>query len=311
MNWGTLYPSDVVRFVKRYYSTTSSRKNVLRSFRNFATEFYPEMSAEWLDLCRLPAHEHRRQKRADKARVLMKADNPLICDVENYLRIMCELLADKSQAACLAAGLLMATGRRTIEIAECGGLKMARMVAPVHARFWLHFSGPAKKRTKLAPGEIQPIHWDIPVLVNAEQLLHCFNLLRASPEGKKGVKSRFWQRDVKEVLKAKFATSIPEMLPKTCRAIYAKVSYYIFNPVVAVNLWTMRSLGHVKIGTSLNYLSVHVHNVRNPCETQGMILPFIRLGQQPHECANGASQEKSFRFEDSDSKKNIAFTADA
>lgn len=296
-NWGQIYPNHVVLFVQRYYSTIASQKSVLRSFRHFVAKYYPEISQEWTALCKLPRYEHKKQKYIDKQRLLLKAESPPTCDVEFYLRTMCELLSSGT-AACVAAGLLMATGRRTIEIAQCGSLRETRKVHSIHSAFWLQFSGPAKKRKNVNKGPTnganknrypsqqkeQPLRWDIPVLARADQVLACFQFLRSLPEGKKGVKTKFWQTDVKAVLRERFKQRFPELVPKTCRAVYARISYLVFNPVKAVNLWTMHILGHVKPETSMNYLNIHVCNVRNPCETYNLDLPEVRLGQAPNVC---------------------------
>jgi hypothetical protein len=302
MNWGKIYPGEVVSFVQHYYSTIPSQKNVLRSFRNFALTYYPEISTDWIELCKLPAKEHRKQTRLDALKVLYKSENQTSCDVEFYLRVMCELLgSSQSGPAELAAGLLMATGRRTVELAQCGVFNVAKARHVEHQNFWLHFSGPAKKHKPKKPkpgqksqnkrlktyGPESPLHWDIPVLVASEQILACFSHLKKLPEGQKTVKSKFWQVEVKNVLRQRLSPQTLDFLPKTCRAVYARVTHFVFNPPDAsVNLWAMRALGHARVETSMNYLSVHVYNVRNPCETFNMRLAEIRLGQTPNICSS-------------------------
>jgi hypothetical protein len=294
LSWNQLDPYDIVDFVRTVYSTTSSQSNSLRAFRRFATRYYPEIPQSWVRAIRLTRKEFTRQNRKTAARVAQKAETPLNCNVQRYLACMCEFLAAEQQdPAKLAAGLLMATGRRTIEIASCGSFRRPTKVhSDTQPHFWVRFSGPAKRKnaaqarqpyqtslhaqkTVAAPSStsyvLPPSAWDIPVLARGDQVLASFQRFRELA-GEKSIASRFWQNQVKNVLKAKF----PDFIPKNCRAIYSVLTHNLFNPFMALNFWTKMILGHTSVRISHAYLNVRLTQLLPPDEPGAIILPEFR-----------------------------------
>lgn len=267
--WDTLYPSDIVAFVESVYSTTSSQSCALRSFRAFARRYYPEIPDSWVGRAKLPRFKIYLQRKKDAQRVQEKADNPLTCNVQAYLAFMCELLA-KDDVVALGLGLLMATGRRTKEIATCGKLRPTRKAHVENRSYWLRFSGPAKKRK----AESAKLAWDIPLLAHGEQVFAAFTRFRELAAGT-NVKSKLWQQDIKALLHDRF----PDFALKTCRAIYTRLSFELFNPFVAINTWTMRILGHTSIRIGLAYLNVRLANCRTPEDTHGILLPGFDMSR--------------------------------
>jgi hypothetical protein len=281
LHWHELEPYEIVEFVQTYHKTIAGQKNALLRFRKFAEKYYADVvSAEWLQYCKLPRSQLEIQRTLDTRQVVLKAQSPVNCDVQYYLQVMCEFLANDSDVVSLAAGLLMATGRRTIELAECGQLSMTRQRHMIHPTYWVKFRGPAKKQDQ---DKAKKIAWDIPVLANSDQIISKFHKLRALGDGM-SVKSAIWQSSLKALFRSKFGKVFPELLPKTCRAVYAVVSMQMFNPFMAVNFWTKEILGHTSVQTSMNYLSVHLSNVRLPCETFGIDLPGFRLHESSPAC---------------------------
>lgn len=273
--WDEIPPEHVASFVREYYSTTNSQSEAIRSFREFARRFYPEIPEGWVKRCKLQRQEFHVQVSKSRQRVAENAVAPLMCDVRKHLQVMCFMLAQEDDAASLALGLLMATGRRTAEIASESRLTATRKAHEPRG-FWLRFVGPVKGKAK---GVELKRAWDIPVLVSAEQLLAKFQRFRTLVCGDQScnnVKSGLWQREVKRLLHEHCG---PEMLPKSCRAVYATLSHEMFNPIMAINMWVMQILGHTDIRTSHSYLNVHLFQVARPLETYGIELAPLALGE--------------------------------
>ena len=260
-NWGTLTPYDVVDFVTDTYSTTSSRSCALRALRAFATKYYPEIPADWINLLRLPKKDYYKSNKAYQRKLFQAVDNPINCNAQVYLQTMCDFLAADSLEK-IGAGILMATGRRTVEVAQCGKFSLTRIVHDTKPAFWLKFGGAAKKRDPTSPP------FDIPVLIQADQLLAVIERFRAATTAL-GVKTSLWQTRVMREIKAVF----PEFTMKTCRAVYVPLSWELFRPFVVPRAWTMQVLGHTNLRVGFAYETVHLLNIRKPVDPHDWVLP--------------------------------------
>jgi len=116
LNWSSLSPEEVTEQVRSRYETTASRSSAIKSLRIFARMYYPKIPVKWLKNIKLTRIEYRISNRAYMKDIQRRADDPIIVKLDIFFdRLQVWILSDELPKLGLA--LLMATGRRSIEIA--------------------------------------------------------------------------------------------------------------------------------------------------------------------------------------------------
>jgi len=250
-------PQHVVDEVRRTYTTTGSQITALHKLRAFARRFYPEIPKEWVGALILSQDELVAHKKAYRLKLIERADAPVQVGALQLWKKMHAWIKSEDPAR-IACALLMSTGRRPVEILKSAKFKANQEAHTVKGKFWVAFTGQAKKRKRKREGSTKAAWYDIPVLLPPNMVIEALKKLRA----KIGDEDFNKLRDVElpSLIKARFGDNFTA---RVFRAVYAVTTHAVFRPMVAVNRWTQLILGHASINISQAYLNVYVYDLEH------------------------------------------------
>lgn len=266
----TLTPREVVTDVRRAYQTTSARLGALYALRTFAKRFYPEIPEEWVQKLALHKSEIDRLKVKYQRDLISRADQPIQLSALTLWRKLSEWIRsdDPARTAC---ALVMCTGRRTVEIGTMGKFKLPNECHAVKSKFWVAFTGQAKKRKIEGETSRAKVWYDIPTFAEPKLVFAAMKRLREALETPSDRK-RLWDIEVPDLIRKRFG---PEFTARSFRAVYAVLSHTLFRPMVAVNRWTQLILGHTNILISQAYLNVYLYDLDRMGEVGGTQLGLV------------------------------------
>lgn len=159
----------------------------------------------------------------------------------------CEQIKDRQYPNRVAAGLLLLTGRRTIEIFQRAEFKIAGDRS-------FRFKGQAKSKGSSQSRD----DYDIPVLADPYAILDAFHWLRkAYPcEGLTGQQvNRKVAPNLGKACQSAFGKAIPDCTPHDLRAAYAEICLNFFWGQTGYNIYFSQILGHSQndVVTALRY----------------------------------------------------------
>lgn len=151
-------------------------------------------------------------------------------------------------AVQVALPLLLLSGRRSSEL-----LNGLSSFTPTERPTVVRFRGAIKKRGA-------DTEFPIPLLCDSATFLHALSVLRAVQGGQQRT-----PEDCNQAYERPLNTLLPRLFPIACnvhqlRSIYASMAYHLYSSTMTFNRAAMLFLGHEKIGTSLSYNRVVVHD---------------------------------------------------
>ena len=244
--WGVCMAE--LRYLKMSYET-STRRGYLSEYRKAVRRKFGAKHAA-LRFLKLSASDESDVEIGDARRILEQHHNLVEIDAEALIGAAVQLIRGADYA--IAAGLLLLTGRRSVEILSKGNFEMSTK------RQMLIFSGQAKTRgAKTARTEA----YDIPVLARPALIMEAFRKLRGSlgdvePRRRRG--DVYLGYHVARYFRDKTGEAAR---PKDLRAMYAAICYAKFCPkTISLNAYYSKILGHSELdfGTGLSYLKYYV-----------------------------------------------------
>jgi len=183
----------------------------------------------------------------------------IICDSQEMVAVA-EILLDSDSAYEICAGLLLLTGRRTVEIWLTGNFKAINNDRVV-------FSGQAKNAHAMNPRD----NYEIPVLADAHKIVNALNRLRSlknfSGKTEREVNSLTSNR-LGKVVKKHFNRFIKKPVnqsfenlqdygfieAKSLRPCFVHIAQDKFMPLSDLHKFAQNVLGHSKMDTASNYM---------------------------------------------------------
>lgn len=200
-------------------------------------------------------------KRAQEAKRILKNRNPIIVEQGEALLEWADCVIRSPEARCvpeLAFALLLVSGRRSAELLN-GKSSFTTIEGEAHACIFL---GQLKLKTNAQ------VPYKIPLLIECHAFQIGYENLRSKignslPSTNKDVSAMFasilndWlQEGIKRFSFFPKPNQKTNVTPHTFRAIYAALSYHLFDSDVTFCAWAQQALGHQSLEESLSYSSV-------------------------------------------------------